>query len=60
MDEPATSLDSDHLSDFSKLLDMIKLNNKTIITVTHIMMLKDFMDVSLVVDKSSGYSKIIS
>lgn len=60
MDEPATSLDSDHLADFSKLLDMLKLHNKTIMMVTHIMMLKDFMEVSLLVDKSSGYSKIIS
>lgn len=60
MDEPATSLDADLLLDFSKLLDMIKLNNKTILLVTHIMMLKDFMDVSLIVDKSSGYSKILT
>lgn len=60
MDEPATSLDADHLSDFSKLLDMIKLNKKTILLVTHIMLLKDFMDVSLIIDKSSSYSKIIT
>lgn len=59
MDEPATALDADHLSEFSKLLDMIKLDKKTILVVTHIMMLKDFMDVSLLVDKSSEYSKII-
>lgn len=58
MDEPATSLDADHLADFSKLLDMIKLNKKTILLVTHIMLLKDFMDVSLIIDKSSSYSKI--
>lgn len=60
MDEPATSLDADHLADFSKLLDMIKLNKKTILLVTHIMLLKDFMDVSLIIDKTSSYSKIIT
>jgi len=59
MDEPATSLDIDHLSEFSRLLDMMKLYNRTIILVTHINMLKDYIDVSFIIDKSSNYSKII-
>jgi DNA repair exonuclease SbcCD ATPase subunit len=60
LDEPGTSLDKDHLIQFTKLLDMIKSIEKTIILVTHIDMLKDCVDVQFTVEKSSGYSKILS
>lgn len=60
LDEPGTALDSDHLLEFTKLLDILKANQKTIILVTHISSLKDCVDIIYTVDKSSGYSKIIT
>jgi DNA repair exonuclease SbcCD ATPase subunit len=60
LDEPATSFDENHLLQFNKLLDMIKINNKTILLVTHISLLKDYVDTAFIVDRSSGYSKILS
>lgn len=60
LDEPGTALDKDHLIQFTKLLDMIKSIDKTIILVTHIDTLKDCVDVQFTVEKRNGYSKILS
>lgn len=60
LDEPGTALDSNHLIQFTKLLDLIKANQKTIMLVTHISTLKDCVDIIYTVDKSSGYSKILT
>lgn len=60
LDEPGTSLDSEHLIEFMKLLDIIKSFNKTILIVSHIQGLKDYVDKSIIIEKTNGYSKLIS
>lgn len=60
LDEPGTSLDKEHLARFSKLLEMIKSIDKTILLVTHITELKECVDVQFTVEKTNGFSKIIA
>lgn len=60
LDEPGTALDANHLIEFTKLLDLIKASHKTIMLVTHISTLKDCVDNIYTVDKSSGYSKLLT
>ena len=51
LDEPATSLDADHLESFIKVLEMIKTQFKTVILITHLDALKDSVDKIIEIQK---------
>lgn len=59
LDEPATSLDADHLESFIKVLEMIKTQFKTVILITHLDALKDSVDKIIEIQKNEeGFAYI--
>lgn len=59
LDEPATSLDADHLESFIKVLEMIKTQFKTVILITHLDALKDSVDKIIEIQKDEeGFAYI--
>jgi len=59
LDEPATSLDADHLESFIKVLEMIKTEFKTVILITHLDALKDSVDKIIEIQKDEeGFAYI--
>ena len=51
LDEPATSLDADHLESFIKVLEMIKTQFKLVLLITHLDTLKDSVDKIIEINK---------
>ena len=58
LDEPATALDADHMEGFTRLLQMIKAQFKTVLLITHLDTLKDVVDKTIEIDKSDGYAHV--
>jgi len=59
LDEPATSLDAEHLEGFVRVLDMIKSEFKVVLLVTHLETLKDSVDKIIEVQKNEdGFASI--
>ena len=58
LDEPATALDADHMEGFTRLLQMIKSQFKTVLLITHLDSLKDVVDKTIEIDKSDGYAHV--
>lgn len=58
LDEPATSLDQENLEGFTKALEIIKSNFKTIIIISHLEVLKDVVDKQIVIENKNGYARI--
>lgn len=58
LDEPATSLDEENMEGFTRIIDMLKMQFKTIILVSHLDALKDIVDTHIVIDKSGGYAQV--
>lgn len=58
LDEPATSLDSENIDNFAKLLEMIKQDFSTVILISHIEALKDCCDKIVDISNSSGEAHI--
>jgi len=58
LDEPATSLDEENMEGFTRIIDMLKLQFKTIILVSHLDALKDIVDTQIVIDKKDGYALV--
>ncbi len=58
LDEPATALDADHMEGFSRLLQMIKSQFKTVLLITHLESLKDVVDTTIEIDKVDGYAQV--
>ena len=57
LDEPATSLDEEHMEGFIQLLEMIKSEFKTVMLISHLDILKDVVDKQIVIEKDSrGYA----
>ena len=57
LDEPATSLDADHMEGFIDLLEMIKNEFKTVLLISHLDILKDVVDKQIVIQKDArGYA----
>jgi exonuclease SbcC len=59
LDEPATALDAENLEGFTKILEMIKNDFKTIFLISHIDALKDLCDEIINIENDSGCAKII-
>jgi DNA repair exonuclease SbcCD ATPase subunit/predicted phosphodiesterase len=58
LDEPATALDADHMEGFTRLLQMIKTQFKTVLLITHLDSLKDVVDKTIEIDKTDGYAHV--
>ena len=58
LDEPATALDADHMEGFTRLLQMIKAQFKTVLLITHLDSLKDVVDKTIEIDKTDGYAHV--
>tara|TARA_R100000030_G_scaffold43301_1_gene32668 strand:- start:25 stop:1752 length:1728 start_codon:yes stop_codon:yes gene_type:complete len=58
LDEPATALDADHMEGFTRLLQMIKSQFKTVLLITHLDSLKDIVDTTIEIDKVDGYAHV--
>jgi len=58
LDEPATALDADHMEGFTRLLQMIKAQFKTVLLITHLDTLKDVVDKTIEIDKTDGYAHV--
>jgi DNA repair exonuclease SbcCD ATPase subunit len=58
LDEPATALDAEHMEGFTRLLQMIKSQFKTVLLITHLESLKDVVDTMIEIDKVDGYAQV--
>lgn len=58
LDEPATALDQEHMEGFTRLLQMIKTQFKTVLLISHLDHLKDVVDMTIDIDKIDGYAKV--
>ncbi|HUW48369.1 MAG TPA: metallophosphoesterase [Patescibacteria group bacterium] len=58
LDEPATSLDEENMEGFTRIVEMLKMQFKTIILVSHLDALKDIVDTQIVIDKQDGYAQV--
>jgi DNA repair exonuclease SbcCD ATPase subunit/DNA repair exonuclease SbcCD nuclease subunit len=58
LDEPATALDADHMEGFTRLLQMIKAQFKTVLLITHLDSLKDIVDTTIEIDKVDGFAHV--
>lgn len=58
LDEPATALDAEHMEGFTRLLQMIKTQFKTVLLITHLDSLKDVVDTTIEIDKVDGYANV--
>lgn len=60
LDEPATALDEENMEGFTRILDMIKNNFKTVIIISHLDGLKDVVDKQITIDKIDGFAKVVA
>ena len=58
MDEPATALDEDNMEGFTRILEMVKNNFKTVIIISHLDALKDVVDKQISIEKVDGFAHI--
>lgn len=58
MDEPATALDEENMEGFTRILEMIKNNFKTVIIISHLDALKDVVDKQLTIQKVDGFANL--
>ena len=59
LDEPGTALDEENMEGFTRILDMIKTQFKTVILISHLDSLKDSSDLQIIIDKDDeGYAHV--
>jgi exonuclease SbcC len=58
LDEPATALDEENMEGFTRILEMIKNNFKTVIIISHLDALKDVVDTQITIDKIDGFARV--
>lgn len=58
LDEPATSLDEENMEGFTRIIDVLKQQFKSIILISHLDALKDVVDEQIVIDSVDGYAKV--
>jgi DNA repair exonuclease SbcCD ATPase subunit/DNA repair exonuclease SbcCD nuclease subunit len=58
LDEPGTALDEENMEGFIRILELIKVNFKTVLLVSHLDSLKDCLDMQIVIDKKDGYAHV--
>lgn len=58
LDEPATSLDSEKMEAFIRLLDMIKSQFKTVLIISHLDILKDAVETVIEIKNDGTHAKV--
>lgn len=58
LDEPATALDEENMEGFTRILDMVKNQFKTVIIISHLEALKDIVDKQIVIEKADGFASV--
>lgn len=58
MDEPATALDEENMEGFTRILEMVKNNFKTVIIISHLDALKDVVDMQITINKVDGFAHV--
>lgn len=59
LDEPGTSFDESNLEGFTRILDTIKEHFRIVFLVSHMDSLKDVVDMTIDIEKSNGYAKVV-
>ena len=58
LDEPGTALDEENMEGFIRMLELIKVNFKTVLLISHLDSLKDCVDMQIVIDQKGGYAHV--
>jgi len=58
LDEPGTALDEENMDGFIRILDMISLQFKTVLLISHLDSLKDSVDTQITIEKKQGYAHV--
>ena len=58
LDEPVTSLNSDLMEGFTRVLDLLREEFETVVLITHLDSLKDASDYVIEIQKRDGYAHI--
>ena len=58
LDEPGTALDEENMEGFTRILDLIKANFKTVLLISHLDSLKDIVDTQIIIEKQGGMAHV--
>jgi len=58
LDEPATGLDEERMEGFIRVFDLLKLQFRLVILISHLDSLKDVADLIITIDKVDGYASV--
>lgn len=58
MDEPATGLDDERMDGFIRALELLKVQFRLIVLISHLDSLKDVCDSTIFIDKLDGYAHV--
>ena len=58
LDEPGTALDAENMEGFTRILDMIKTQFRTVMLISHLDGLKDVVDHQLLIEKRNGMAYV--
>jgi len=58
LDEPGTALDEENMEGFTRILDLIKANFKTVLLISHLDGLKDIVDTQIIIEKQGGMAHV--
>ena len=58
LDEPGTALDSDNLTGFIRILELIKGSFKTVLLISHLDALKDAVDMQINIDRHGNFAYV--
>ena len=58
LDEPGKALDAENMEGFTRILDMIKTQFKTVMLISHLDGLKDVVDHQLLIEKRNGMAYV--
>ena len=58
LDEPGTALDEENMEGFTRILDLIKANFKTVLLISHLDSLKDIVDTQIIIEKQGGLAYV--
>jgi exonuclease SbcC len=58
LDEPGTALDEENMEGFTRILELIKANFRTVLLVSHLDGLKDIVDDQIVIEKQGGLAYV--
>ena len=58
LDEPATALDEENMEGFTRIIEMIKGQFKTVILISHLPELKDIVDQHIIIEQKGGFASV--